>query len=152
PDVVSYRFGSVAPGGFAGDAAFALEKALINLGGIEAPAGGQKGDLIGIGSEGLRCAERCAFSRLGVVSAFQAEFGFGWGPEALFPNGFSGPGISADDAPCFGFDPGMMVQNPAGAEELDVAEPAAELEHKTERCVHVVAWIRKSRANDEDPA
>jgi len=45
----------------------------------------------------------------------------------------------------------MVIQDGVGAEELDMAELAAEVQEKAKARVHVVVRIRQGRANDQNP-
>src|SRR5882757_3874741 len=139
------------PGGRADDAPFPVDEALVDLVGIKAPAGGEEMDLVGVVGNGLGGDEGGGLRRFRVSAAFHCQFVFGGCGFALVPKGFTGPGVGADDAAGLDLDPGMVIQDGVGAEELDMAELAAEVQEKTKARVHVIVRIRQGRADDENP-
>src|SRR5947208_3668350 len=115
-------------GRFAGDAPLVLEKPLVETGGVEAPASGQEREFIHVRDDALGKADTDTFRRIGIIEAFEVQILFGGGSLTLHPNGSSRPGIGANDVAALDPDPGVMMDNPAGAEKLNLAQLAAQVE------------------------
>src|SRR5579883_981760 len=131
----------ISPGGFPGDSAFHSQEPGVDSARIDAPAGGQQRDFVDVQRRNVRLAEAGRFEGFEVTKALEIEFLFGRGWGALVPNRAPGPRIGADNTAGVRFDPGVVMQNAAGAEELDLAQAAAQFEHKSKADIDVLARV-----------
>src|SRR6185436_5980551 len=99
----------------------------------------------------LRLTEPGLATCFGVIEAFQIEVPFSGGPAALVPKRSPSPGVSANHPASVGSDPGMMMQDAADAEKLDMAEFVAEVQHKAVTKVDVLPRFGQAGPEDQDP-
>ena len=119
---------------------------------VQAPARRELWDFIDIAIDGIRAAKGGALDRFGIIEAFQIQLLFGCGATTLLPEGLPGPDVGPEHFAGIGLDPGMMVQHTAQTEELDMAQPAAEIEDKSVARIDVFDWIGQARAKNKNPS
>src|SRR5579859_7861836 len=141
-----------SPGGFAGDSSLHLEEAGVNSGRVDAPSGGQQRNFIGVQRGDIRLAESRWFGLVEIIKTLKAKFFFGGRRGSLRPNRFSRPCVPPNNPTAVSFDPGMIVQDTAGAEELDPPHFAAQFKQETETDIDVIARFGQPRADHQDPA
>lgn len=139
-------------GGFADDAPFFVDETFVDFVGVEAPAGGEEVDFLGVGGAGFVGRIRGDIRGIKIAVGFQREVGFGWGDGPLVPEGFAGPGIATNDAAGIQLRPGVVVEDGIRDKELHVTDFAAEFEQKAETGVDVIIRIGQGGAEDKDPA
>lgn len=144
-------YNSVPAGPFASNAALVLKEALVNGCGIEAPTCSKEGNLIDVGVDAILHSKRKGLCRISIFETFEAQLPFGGRGFTLVPEGPAGPGVSAENAAMICLDPGMVMQNRTGVEELDTSEFATHFQEETEAGVDVVVRFGQARAEDNDP-
>src|SRR5579862_8160395 len=142
----------IPPGRLTCDAPFHTQKARVYPTRINTPTRRQHGDFINIQKCQIRLAEAWRFDGVQVTEALKVQFFFGGSPNALRPKRLAGPGVGADNAAAVSLHPSVVMQDAAAAEELNVAQPAAQFQQESETDVHVLAWIRQTRAHYQNPA
>src|ERR1043166_1920152 len=143
---------SFGAGQFARDACGFPDASKIYGGGIEAPAAGELINALRVLVQRIWLRKRSCSGCLRVVIAAQAQFRFCGRFASLVPHGFTRPGVAPENLPILHLNPGMMVHHSVDAEELDLADLAAQCGEKLKAGVDVITRVGKARSNDQNPS